>query len=205
MRVKRRKRLAKPETLDGILDRSGENRFSRQKPPFSREVWVRAVGHRIAEKAVPLKLESGELLVLVSTHVWSNELSMLAHDVLSRLVSLGVPAIKLRFRVGRIEEARPLERRLRRKVPPRVDLPPALAEVVSGLEDSELMAEIRRAAEANLAWQSHSDPKLSLGASAPVAPTLPTAEAGNDRPARGSTSAPESGPRSPAGGSRRPP
>lgn len=171
MAGKKRKRLAQPEAIEGILDRSGENRFARQKPPFSRDVWVRAVGHRIGERTMPLKLENGELLVLVSTHAWSTELTMLAHDVLSRLVSLGVPAIKLRFRVGRIEDARPPERRLRRKVPGAVALPPALAAAVAAVGDEDLVAEIRRAAEANLAWQAHGEAPTSPRPV--VAPTLP--------------------------------
>lgn len=201
---KRRRRLATPEALDNILDRSGENRFARQKPPFPRETWVRAVGLRIADRTLPLKLENGELLVMVATSVWSNELAMLTNDVLTRLVALGVPAVRLRFRVGQVEVDRPPERRARRKVPPAVRLPASLDAAVSALEDHELMNEIRRAAEANLAWQKGRERGPSRGETAPVAPTLPNAGARSDRPAPSSTSAPESGPRSREGAPRRP-
>lgn len=200
----RRRRLATPEPLDNILDRSGENRFARTKPPIPRETWVRAVGARIADRTMPLKLENGDLLVMVATSVWSNELAMLTNDVLSRLVALGVPAVRLRFRVGQIEVDRPPERRARRKVPPAVRLPAPLEAAVRTLEDLELMKEIRMAAEANLAWQIGRERGPTRGESAPVAPTLPVAEARNDRPVRDSTSAPESAPRSPGAGPRRP-
>lgn len=206
-RARRRRSLSAPENLDTILDRSGEARFARQKPPFARELWVRAVGARIAERTVPLRLENGELLVLVATHVWSNELSMLSTDVLRRLVSLGVPAIRLRFRVGSIEIDRPPERRARRKVPKTAPLPDGLAALIATVGDDELARAMRGAAEANLAWQTRKDPGAppSPGAIGPAARVLRGAEAETDPQAQGSPSAPESGPRSPEGARRRRP
>ncbi len=205
-RARRRRSLSAPENLDTILDRSGEARFARQKPPFARELWVRAVGARIAERTVPLRLENGELLVLVATHVWSNELSMLSTDVLRRLVSLGVPAIRLRFRVGSIEIDRPPERRARRKVPPTAPLPDGLAALIATVGDSELALAMRGAAEANLAWQTRRDPgSTTPGAIGPAARVLRGAAAESDPQAQGSPSAPESAPRNPGGERRRRP
>ena len=201
----RRRRLAVPEALDNILDRSGENRFARTKLPFPRETWVRAVGARIADRTLPLKLENGELLVLVATSVWSNELAMLANDVLTRLVALGVPAVRLRFRVGQIDVDRPPERRARRKVPPAVRLPASLDAVVGALEDHDLMKEIRLAAETSLAWRERRERGPTLEETAPVAPTLPAAGARTDRQGPSSTTDPESGPRSRAGARHRRP
>jgi hypothetical protein len=203
-RPKKRSSLQTPETLDGILDRSGENRFARVRMPFARDTWVRVVGPRIADRTRPLKLEGGELLVLVATSVWSSELTMLSGDVLRRLQLYGIEAQRLRFRVGQIDVDRPPERRLRRVVPSAVPLPPALERSVRGIEDHDLMDEIRRAAEANLAWQTKAEKGPSREATEPVAPSLPTAARETDPPGRGSRNAPESAPRSRADGPRRP-
>jgi len=205
MRRRRRRHLGAPEPMEGILERAGEDRFSRVRPPFPSSKWVQAVGPRIADRTRPLRLEGGELLVLVATSVWSSELTMLAADVVARLSALGVGVARLRFRVGAVELERPPERRARRKVPAAVALPAALERVVRSLEDDELMGAIRRAAETNLAWQTGRETGPSRESSAPVAPSLPAFEGGNDRPARATTSDPESGPRSRAGGRGRPP
>ncbi len=203
MRARRRKHLPRPETLDGILDRAGESRFAKIRAPIPRETWVRAVGARIADRTRPLRLEGGELLVLVATSVWSSELTMLSTEVLARLNSAGVPALRLRFRVGSVEIDRPPERRARRKVPAAVALPPALERVVQALDDSELMGVIRRAAEANLAWQTGRDRGVSPAETAPVAPTLPAFARENDPPVQATPSDLGSASRSRADGPNR--
>lgn len=204
MRRPRRRRMSAPEPMEGILDRSGEDRFSRLRPPFPSAKWVQAVGPRIADRTRPLRLEGGELLVLVTTSVWSSELTMLAGDVVARLNALGVGVARLRFRVGRVELERPPERRARRKVPAAVALPAALERVVKALEDNELMAVIRHAAEANLAWQTGRETGPTREESEPVAPSLPAFAAGSDPPARATPSGPESAPHSRGAGPGRP-
>jgi len=155
MRRSSRKSLFAPEALDRILDRAGENRFARARPPIAASVWRDAVGARIAERAQPISLSNGVLLLRTATSVWSHELSLLADDICSRLRARGVDAKQLRFQVGAIAPVeRPAERRVARTVPKTHALPAELTGVLAGLGDASLAATIARAAESNLAWQS---------------------------------------------------
>ena len=110
--------LSAPEPLRAILDRAGENRFARTREAIPVALWRDAVGARIAERALPVSLEDGMLLLRVPTSVWANELSLLADDVCARLQERGVVARELRFRVGAVPAVeRPPERRIARAVP----------------------------------------------------------------------------------------
>src|SRR5690242_18931769 len=96
----RRPKMRMPETLEGVIDRAGENRFAPRRPPIALAVWVAAVGLRVAERARPVDLQNGVLTVRVATSVWANELSLLQSSIIERLHAEGVELRELRFRVG---------------------------------------------------------------------------------------------------------
>ncbi len=151
----RRFKLARPEPLGAILERAGESRFARTRPAIAPALWRDAVGARIAERAFPITLEDGVLLLRVPTSVWANELSLLSDEVRSRLKERGVTVRELRFRVGAVPPVeRPAERRIARAVPTIREVPEELARVLASVSDPELRAAIESAAAANLAWQT---------------------------------------------------
>ena len=194
----RRRSLKAPESLEAILDRAGENRFARARPPIAAKVWRDAVGARIAERALPLSLSGGVLLLRVPTSVWANELSFLGEELCARLRERGVDARQLRFHVGALPAVdRPPERRETRAVPrPSVhrEPPHELALVLGRVRDVDLRAAIARAATANLAWQEVTRvaspgpvseaqraaraPRSAAGESAPPAPAKPASRGG---------------------------
>src|SRR5579859_1938593 len=148
-----------PEPLRAILDRAGENRFARTREAIPAALWREAVGARIAERALPLSLEDGTLVLRVPTSVWANELSLLADEVFARLKERGVVARELRFRVGTLPAVeRPPERRIARAVPVIREVPDELARVLATVSDPALRHAIESAAAANLAWQSVTRP-----------------------------------------------
>ena len=151
---RRRKNLDAPEPMEALLDRAGEDRFARRRPPIPMREWKLVVGPRIADRAHPISLERGILLVKVTTSVWANELSMLAPELVARLRAREFAVDQLRFRVGPLDlPDRPPERRTTRKVPPPVALAPELKAPIAQIGDAELRDVISRAASANLAWQ----------------------------------------------------
>jgi predicted nucleic acid-binding Zn ribbon protein len=118
--------------------------------------WKLAVGPRIADRAHPVSLERGVLLVKVTSSAWANELQMLAPELVARLRVRGHAVDQLRFRVGPLDQPeRPPERRATRKVPPPVALGPELKASLALIGDDVLRSVIERAASANLAWQDH--------------------------------------------------
>ena len=157
----RRKQLDAPEPLELILDRAGENRFARKQLPIPLAHWRAAVGPRIADRARPIALERGVLVVKVVTSVWANELSMLAPQIIKKLAepapngSPGIEVKSLRFRVGPLDviEGIPQVRNYR-QIPPPAPLAPDLERTLARVEDDELRGLIERAARANLAWQT---------------------------------------------------
>ncbi len=156
---RRRKNLVAPEPMEDLLDRAGEDRFARRRSPIPMREWKQAVGPRIADRAHPLLLERGVLLVKVTTSVWANELQMLAPELVARLKLRGYGVETLRFRVGPLDlPERPPERRAYRKVPAPVPLEPELRASIAQVPDADLRAVIERAASANLAWQSFVSP-----------------------------------------------
>lgn len=157
----KRKRLDAPEPLAEVLERAGENRFARRKLPIPLAQWRAAVGPRIADRARPIALERGVLVVKVVTSVWANELSMLAPQIIAKLAepapngSPGIEVKSLRFRVAPIDVVEGLSQRVDyRQVPPPVPLAPDLERALTRIEDDDLRAMIERAARANLAWQA---------------------------------------------------
>ncbi|HVJ88175.1 MAG TPA: DciA family protein, partial [Labilithrix sp.] len=158
---RRRRRLEAPERLEDVLERAGENRFARRQLPLSLAHWRAAVGPRIADRARPIAIERGVLVVKVVTSVWANELSMLAPQIIKKLAESepngrpGIEVKSLRFRVGPLDVVEGIPQlRDYRRVPPPAPLAPELAQSLSLVEDDELRSMIERAARANLAWQS---------------------------------------------------
>jgi hypothetical protein len=155
MRNRSRQALRSPEALDTILSRAGESRFARARPPIPERLWREAVGARIAERAQPVWLHDGTLVLRVTSSVWAHELSLLAEDVCARLRECAIDARSLRFRVGPLPAVeRPPERRVARTVPTDRFVPPELAASLEQVPDQSLRDAIERAATANLAWQS---------------------------------------------------
>lgn len=152
-----RRHLSAPEPLETVLDRAGENRFARRQLPIPLAVWRQAVGPRIADKARPIALERGVLVIKVTTSVWANELSMLAPKILEKLGAL-VPHLSiksLRFRVGPLDVVEGVQEvRVYRHVPPPVPLPQELERSLEKVDDEELRTLIAGAAARNLAWQT---------------------------------------------------
>jgi hypothetical protein len=152
--TRRTRNSGAPESLEAILLRAGENRFARLRPPIASRLWREAVGGRIADKARPVSLSGGVLLLRVSTSVWAHELSLLADEVGARLRARGVDVHQLRFQVGSLPAVeRPPERRVSRAVPAPRELPPEVADGLVRVGDPTLRGAIARAAQSNLAWQ----------------------------------------------------
>jgi Dna[CI] antecedent DciA-like protein len=154
--------LKAPEPLRAILQRAGENRFARAREAIPAALWRDAVGPRIAERAWPISLEGGVLLLRVPSSVWANELSLLSVEICARLLERSVTVRELRFRVGTVPAVeRPPERRTVRAAPSPRDLPALpddLARVLASVNDTDLRRVIESAAAANLAWQSVTRP-----------------------------------------------
>ena len=155
---RRRRNLAAPEPLEFVIDRASEHRFAKKQLPIPLARWRAVVGPRIADRARPIALERGVLIVKVATSVWANELSMLAPEILAKLKTPidGAPPLvvtSLRFRVGPVDEVEGVkEKRDYRKVPPPAVLAPDLEQALSQVEDDDLRRAIEGAARANLAW-----------------------------------------------------
>jgi hypothetical protein len=157
---RRRPRLDAPEPLEKVLDRAGENRFARKQLPVPLAHWRAAVGPRIADRARPIALERGILIVKVVTSVWANELAMLAPQIIKKLAeqtpngSPGIEVKSLRFRVGPLEVLEGIQQvKNLRRIPPPAALAPELERSLARVEDDDLRSLIERAARANLAWQ----------------------------------------------------
>ena len=189
-----------------ILERAGENRFARTREAIPPALWRDAVGARIAERAFPISLEEGTLLLRVPTSVWANELSLLSGDVCARLKERGVVARELRFRVGAVPPVeRPPERRIARAVPVVREVPEELARVLATVTDPDLRHAIESAAAANLAWQTvvRPAPQAPLNEAQRAARAPRSSGAESAPPARTSPASPGAPRDTPGGGRRR--
>jgi hypothetical protein len=202
MRRPSRQPLRAPESLDAILSRAGESRFARVRPPLPANVWRDAVGARIAERARPVWLHAGTLVLRVPSSVWAHELSLLAHVVCARLNDRGFDVRTLRFRVGPLPPLeRPPERRVARSVPTERVIPAELTPALDRVDDDRLRDAIARAAATNLAWQSvaRSAPKEEISEARRAVRGPRSAEEGTSQQDRVSPAARANGPRRPAG------
>ena len=105
--------------------------------------WRSIVGPRIAERSKPLKLEQGELRLMVSSSAWAQELSLLQEDLIERLKGAGFSVSKIRFQVGSIEES--IERRRKLRPPTPRSIPQELQERLDQIDDEKLRERIRSA------------------------------------------------------------
>jgi hypothetical protein len=194
-RKRRRPTLRMPESLGGVLGRAGDDRLARHTESISQRDWEAAVGARIAERARPIELDRGTLIVRVATSVWASELSLLATPILARLKAEGHAVHALRYRVGDIEPStKPKALRVTRVAPPAASLPRAVEGALASVTDDELRAAITGAARANLAWQSYVTEASAAGSQAtsggPRGARVPqSAERESDRPDRTTASA----------------
>jgi hypothetical protein len=155
----RRPILRSPEPIAGVIGRAERDGVSGAKPNVSMQDWVAAVGARIAERAQPIELDRGTLVVRVATSVWASELSLLATPILERLAARGLEVRALRYRVGAVEAPRTVAAfRATRAVPAPQPLPPELLGALAAVGDDDLRASIADAARANLAWQAYVGP-----------------------------------------------
>lgn len=201
---RRRRRLEAPEPLEEVLARAGENRFARRPLPIPLAAWRAAVGPRIADRARPIALDRGTLVVKVVTSVWANELSMLAPELIGKLAEHGFEVKALRFRVGPPDVIDGIpQRREYRRVPPPSPLAPELERSLTRVEDDELRAAIERAARANLAWQAAPAAKDAVSGGRRGAPAPRCAERGSAPPARSEGGSGGASPRSSGGDSGR--
>ncbi len=201
---KKRHSLARPESLEAIIDRSGENRFARTRPPIDERVWREAVGARIADRVQPVSLRDGVLILRVPSSVWAHELSLLADHVCARVRERGLDVRELRFRVGTSPiPRRAPEPRVARTVPTMRALPRDLTTVLGAVRDQELRDSIARAAAANLAWQSlvppEGAPPAVSGAQRAVRAPRASGE-GTSPPDRRTPASPGAGPGTTGGG-----
>lgn len=202
-----RPHLKAPEALGAILNRAGENRFARTREAIPALLWREAVGARIAERAYPVSLEDGVLLLRVATSVWANELWLLADEVTARLRERGVDARELRFRVGAMPPIdRPPERRIARTVPAVKKVPEEVARVLAEVSDPALRQAIESAAAANLAWQTvvRAAPQEPLNEAQRAARAPRSAAGESARRAPDSPASPEAPPGTRGGGRGRP-
>lgn len=216
----RRKNLEAPERIESVLERAGENRFARRQLPIPLAQWRAAVGPRVADRARPIALERGVLVVKVTTSVWANELSMLGSELIEKLASSGFVVKALRFRVGPLDVIEGIpQTRDYRSIPPPVPLGTELEHSLARVEDDELRSMIERAARSNLAWQTvpakkttspmdngaERDKRAEVNA-APRGARAPRAvERETARPARTAEGSDGASPRSSGGGSGRRP
>lgn len=157
--MKKRKELRGLEQLGAVITRANEVLPPRNAPdarsPVSARDWEAAVGTRNAARAMPAKLDRGVLHVRVTSSAWAQELSLLSEPIIAQLRARGVHVDALRFRVGHVEvpERNKTREEQVRTSPPAAPLPPTLAHDVERVQDAELRAAIRHAAEKNLGWQ----------------------------------------------------
>lgn len=186
-----------PELLGALLaDARAKAAASGEPGRIDTELWRRAVGPRIGERAAPGRLERGTLVVRVASAVWAQELSLLSDDIIGRLQAAGLAVHALRFRVERIEPA-PRIAAAAPPTPPPAPLPDDLAERLARIDDPELRSAIADAASYSLALDAEreraaSEPKR--GARAPR-----SAGSGSDPPGR-SAHEPRAGSRRRRGG-----
>lgn len=150
----RRRKRRKASHLESLATLLSQPMAGARSLPIPPHAWWQAVGPRIAERARPIRLARGELVVRAASATWAQELSFLAPVIVERLKKLGYEVDRLRFYVGPVEP--PLRRPKPappRFVPPPAKLSPPLTQTITRVEDEPLRASIFRAAAANLAWQ----------------------------------------------------
>ncbi|MCB9586323.1 MAG: DUF721 domain-containing protein [Polyangiaceae bacterium] len=122
-----------------------------------RQLWREVVGPRVAARSEAGWLKGDVLTVKVASPVWAQELALLSEPILARLNEAGVKVKQLRFRVVDLgRPGQPVKAKARRPAPtmPRAELPKELVAHLESVEDPELRARIKEAAELTLARKS---------------------------------------------------
>ncbi|MGE0321373.1 MAG: DUF721 domain-containing protein [Polyangiaceae bacterium] len=122
-----------------------------------RRLWREVVGPRVAARSEAGWVKGDVLTVKVASPVWAQELALLSEPILARLNEAGVQVKQLRFRVVDLgRPGQPVKASSRRNPPviPRAELPRDLVTHLDSVEDPELRARIREAAELTLARNS---------------------------------------------------
>lgn len=113
--------------------------------------WQAAVGSRIAARTRVGQLVRGTLTIYAATPAWANELTFLAHDIVTRLRSTGLDVQSLKFRVKDMGVPPPAANPRRTSlVPEKAPLPESLKQRLAKVEDPELRAAIAEAAALSL-------------------------------------------------------
>ena len=115
--------------------------------------WNRGLPKRVVENARPVRLDRGVLLVHVTSPTWSQELSLLAPQLLARIAKEpGAARVHaLRFRVGKLPEV-DLPGVVPKRIPRRTKVMPedtALRAQLESLRDEGLRETIAAAIEAS--------------------------------------------------------
>ena len=184
----------RPELVGDLLERTRQTTSRAAGRAVDGELWRRAVGPRIAERATPGRLERGVLSVHVASSVWAQELSLLERELCERLHAAGLGVSSLRFRVSaRPSTARPAPKRAPTPPPP---LPPELAERLKHVDDPELRATIADAAGHWLAERE----RARVTSQKPAARGLRSGAPGSDRQDRAGPPPRGASPRTSGGG-----
>ncbi len=148
-------RGAAPARLSDVLVGTEEIFAQRSGSAIPRAEWTKLVGARIAGRTRVGRLQRGVLTVKVASSAWSNELSFLKRQLITKLQRAGHEVTDLRFRVDQIADDI-----VERKKHPRAQaagpvaafkpLPAELVERLKEVEDPNLRAVIAEAARASL-------------------------------------------------------
>jgi hypothetical protein len=134
-----------PSSVGEVLSASAD---LNQPERVSWWLWRKAVGKRIAARSIPERLQGSTLVVTVKSALWAQELSMHRPLIIERLRQQYPELRALRFRVGEVVLP---ERPAPKNVPrPARHLPEHLERRLSEMEDAELSAAIREAAQLSL-------------------------------------------------------
>ncbi len=161
-RMARRAHLGFPEHLGAVLLRSTDARapLPVDAPPVAPRDWELAVGTKIARRARPTKLDRGVLHVRTASSGWTQELSLLADAIVTKLRARGLDVRSLRFHVGSVEPlARPSWRTETRTVRGPAALPPEVKGSLAAVESPDLRDAIARAAAASLGYEIRRPPR----------------------------------------------
>jgi hypothetical protein len=142
-----------PRRLSEILA-PAVGRLSSSDDARAYALWARAAGEQVARATTVRAFKRGVLTVECESSVWTNELSYLSGEILSRMSAMdpGNPVRKLRFRVRRAPEAQEetpaAAKNTERGEPLRPEEVSAAREAAEGVADERLRAAIQAALRA---------------------------------------------------------
>ena len=130
---------------------------------MTHDEWRAIVGEKIASRTRVGRLNRATLTIKVASSAWSNELSFLRSQIISKLIQRGHDVEKLRFVVDQdLLPRRPAPRMGPGKpggAVPATDLPEELVRRLQQIEDPNLRAAVAEAARVSLARLSRERPR----------------------------------------------